>query len=198
MYFLSDKASRRRQREAQQARNNRAEIVTALSHGQITRRDLYRWGIFTATGALALKNGLPLSRAHSPRACNSGLLLPQRIRRLNGFPGRRSGSLRLRLEVEMTTEHRARGRADDDLVRLRQCLQTRCQVRRFADDRGLRCGSFADLIADDHRSGGDGHLTHIVEGEGSQQRGAYTQLDNSLSSLRVPEAAAAHDAPDGR
>ena len=64
MYFLSDKASRQRQREAQQARNNRAEIVTALSHGQITRRDLYRWGIFTATGALALKNGLnPFARS---------------------------------------------------------------------------------------------------------------------------------------
>ncbi len=55
----------------------------------------------------------------------------------------------------MIAEHRARGRADDDLVRLRQCLQTRRQVRRLADDRGLRCGSFADLVADDHRSGGD-------------------------------------------
>ena len=58
MYYLTEKASRRRQREAQQARNNRAEIVKALSHGQITRRDLYKWGIFTATGMLALKNGL--------------------------------------------------------------------------------------------------------------------------------------------
>ena len=59
------------------------------------------------------------------------------------------------LEVEVIAEHRARGRADDDLVRLRQGLQTRRQVRRLADDRGLRCGSFADLVADDHRSGGD-------------------------------------------
>ena len=59
------------------------------------------------------------------------------------------------LEVEVIAEHRARRRADDDLVRLRQCLQTRRQVRRLADDRGLRCRSFADLIADDHRSGGD-------------------------------------------
>jgi hypothetical protein len=55
----------------------------------------------------------------------------------------------------VTAEHRARGRADDDLVRLRQCLQTRRQVRRLADDRGLRCRSFADLVADDHRSRGD-------------------------------------------
>jgi hypothetical protein len=52
-------------------------------------------------------------------------------------------------------EHRARSRADDDLVRLRQCLQTRRQVRRLADDRGFRCRSFAELIADDDRSGGD-------------------------------------------
>src|SRR5262245_55357147 len=64
MFYLSDKASRARQREAQNARNNRAEILKALSIGQITRRDLYKWGIFTVTGALALKNGLsPFARS---------------------------------------------------------------------------------------------------------------------------------------
>jgi FtsP/CotA-like multicopper oxidase with cupredoxin domain len=57
MYFLSTKASRIRQREAQNARNNRAEIGRALSIGQITRRDLYNWGLLTF-GGLALKNGL--------------------------------------------------------------------------------------------------------------------------------------------
>src|SRR5215831_13305835 len=56
--YISTKASRIRQKEAQKARDNRAEIVKALSQGQITRRDLYKWGIFTMTGALALKNGL--------------------------------------------------------------------------------------------------------------------------------------------
>src|SRR5689334_9446582 len=56
--YISPKASRARQREAENARRNRAEIVKALSIGQITRRDLYKWGIFTVTGALALKNGL--------------------------------------------------------------------------------------------------------------------------------------------
>ena len=56
--YLSTKASRARQREAQNARNNRLEILKALSAGQITRRDLYKWGIFTVTGALALKHGL--------------------------------------------------------------------------------------------------------------------------------------------
>src|SRR6516162_1965573 len=44
-------------------------------------------------------------------------------------------------EVEVIAEHRAGGRADDDLVRLRQCLETRRQVRRLADDCGLRCAS---------------------------------------------------------
>src|SRR6266849_1108294 len=58
MSYLSNKASRIRQREAQNARNNRAEIVKAHSIGQITRRDLYRWGLLTAGGVLALKNGL--------------------------------------------------------------------------------------------------------------------------------------------
>src|SRR3954454_15491808 len=56
--YISPKASMARQREAQKARDNRAEIVKALGQGQITRRDLYKWGIFTVTGALALKNGL--------------------------------------------------------------------------------------------------------------------------------------------
>jgi FtsP/CotA-like multicopper oxidase with cupredoxin domain len=58
MYYLTEKASRIRRREAQRARDNRAEIVKALSHGQITRRDLYKWGLFMVTGMLAMKNGL--------------------------------------------------------------------------------------------------------------------------------------------
>jgi FtsP/CotA-like multicopper oxidase with cupredoxin domain len=62
--YISSKASRARQREAQNARDNRAEIVKAVSHGQITRRDLYKWGLLTATGAIALKNGLsPFARS---------------------------------------------------------------------------------------------------------------------------------------
>jgi hypothetical protein len=38
--YISPKASLARQREAQKARDNRAEIVKARSLGQITRRDL--------------------------------------------------------------------------------------------------------------------------------------------------------------
>lgn len=56
--FLSKKASPARVREAENARKNRLEILKALSTGQITRRDLYKWGLFTVTGALALKHGL--------------------------------------------------------------------------------------------------------------------------------------------
>src|SRR5262249_40744704 len=57
MRYLPWTASRERVREAQKARDNRAEIVKALSIGQISRRDLYKWGLLTFSG-LALKNGL--------------------------------------------------------------------------------------------------------------------------------------------
>jgi len=62
--YISSKASRIRQREAQRARDNRAEIVKARSIGQITRRDLIRWGLFTSSGLLVCKNGLsPFARS---------------------------------------------------------------------------------------------------------------------------------------
>jgi len=62
--YLSSKASRIRQREAQNARANRAEIIKARSLGQISRRDLFRWGIFTTSGLLVCKNGLsPFARS---------------------------------------------------------------------------------------------------------------------------------------
>lgn len=56
--FLSRKASRARQREAENARKNRLEIIKAKSIGQISRRDMFKWGLFTVTGALAWKHGL--------------------------------------------------------------------------------------------------------------------------------------------
>jgi hypothetical protein len=56
--YISPKASLAPQREAHKARDNRAGIVKTLSH---------KWGLFTATGALALKNGLS-SFAFSPFA----------------------------------------------------------------------------------------------------------------------------------
>ena len=56
MYLPKD-ASRARIREAQKARENRAEIVRALSHGEISRRELFKWGLFTSSGLLAWKHG---------------------------------------------------------------------------------------------------------------------------------------------
>jgi len=56
--FLNRKASRARQREAENARRNRAEIVKARSLGQMSRRDLVKAGIFTAGGFLVAQNGL--------------------------------------------------------------------------------------------------------------------------------------------
>jgi len=62
--YLSANASRRRIAEAQRAQDNRAEIVKALSIGQISRRDLFRWGVFSASGLLVCKNGLsPFARS---------------------------------------------------------------------------------------------------------------------------------------
>lgn len=56
--YLTRNASRRRIKEAQNARNNRAEIVRALSTGEVSRRELFKWGIFTSLGTLAHVNGL--------------------------------------------------------------------------------------------------------------------------------------------
>ena len=56
--FLSPKSSKRRIQEAENARRNRQEIVEALSHNQVSRRDLFKWGLFTTAGGLALKHGL--------------------------------------------------------------------------------------------------------------------------------------------
>ena len=56
--YLPFKSSKRRIREAENARNNRWEIVKALSQGQINRRDLFKWGLFTSAGLLLCKNGL--------------------------------------------------------------------------------------------------------------------------------------------
>jgi hypothetical protein len=56
--YLPRNASKARLREAENARRNRAEIVKALSHGQVTRRDLIKMGLMSAAGTLVLTNGL--------------------------------------------------------------------------------------------------------------------------------------------
>ena len=56
--WLPRRPSKLRLREAENARSNRLEIVKARSIGQISRRDLLKWGLITGAGALAWKHGL--------------------------------------------------------------------------------------------------------------------------------------------
>jgi len=57
-FFLPRNASRARLRGAEHARQNRAEIVKAFSCGQVSRRDLIKWGLITSAGTLAPISGL--------------------------------------------------------------------------------------------------------------------------------------------
>jgi len=56
--FLASSASRARLKEGADARANRLEIVKAMSWGQVSRRELIKWGLFTGAGALAPLGGL--------------------------------------------------------------------------------------------------------------------------------------------
>ena len=56
--YLPWNTSKNRVKEAEDARKGRLEIVQALSWGQISRRDLLKWGLITAAGALAPIKGL--------------------------------------------------------------------------------------------------------------------------------------------
>src|SRR5882757_808897 len=58
VFFLSEKAPKRRLEDAANARKNRAEIVKAHSHGQVSRRELMKWGLITSGGLLAPIAGL--------------------------------------------------------------------------------------------------------------------------------------------
>src|SRR5262245_4935188 len=48
LMYLPKDAAPHRLREAGKARENRGEIVRALASGQVTRRELFNWGLFTA------------------------------------------------------------------------------------------------------------------------------------------------------
>src|SRR3954469_7057086 len=56
--YLPRNASKACLRDAERARQNRAEIVRELSWGRVSRRDLLKWGLFSGAGALAMKGGL--------------------------------------------------------------------------------------------------------------------------------------------
>jgi FtsP/CotA-like multicopper oxidase with cupredoxin domain len=94
MVYLPERPSRIRQREAENARNNRLEIVKALADGQITRRDLYRWGLYTVGGALALKHGL------SPYAVSAYAQVPTGTPRSPLYGARKFTQRLSRLQVQ--------------------------------------------------------------------------------------------------
>ena len=71
--WLTPNADRRRLRDAENARKNREEITRAISHGQIKRRDLVKWGLFTAAGMMAPIGGLsPYVRAQTGSSFSRG------------------------------------------------------------------------------------------------------------------------------
>ncbi|MGO4671084.1 hypothetical protein [Bosea sp. 2RAB26] len=55
--YLSRETTGVRLKEAAHSQENRREIGRALTLGQITKRDLLRWGYFSAGGLLMAKNG---------------------------------------------------------------------------------------------------------------------------------------------
>jgi hypothetical protein len=57
-FFLPRHASKAHLRAAKNARRNRAEIVKAFSQGQVSRRDLIKWGLITSAGTLVPISGL--------------------------------------------------------------------------------------------------------------------------------------------
>jgi FtsP/CotA-like multicopper oxidase with cupredoxin domain len=57
-FWLSEKASKARLREAENARKNRQEIVKAHSQGHVSRRDLIKMGLISGAGLLLPMNGL--------------------------------------------------------------------------------------------------------------------------------------------
>ncbi len=57
-FWLPEDADKSRLRDAENARRNRAEIAKALMEGQVSRRELMKWGLFTSAGLLAPIGGL--------------------------------------------------------------------------------------------------------------------------------------------
>lgn len=63
-FFLTERSSKARLREAEAARRNRWEILKAHSQRQVTRRDLIKMGLMTAGGILIPMGGLsPFARS---------------------------------------------------------------------------------------------------------------------------------------
>src|SRR5947209_6780486 len=73
--YLSQTACKARMRDAENARKNRGEIVKAYSQGQVSRRELFKWGLFTSAGLLAPIGGLSpfVQSVHADGGSSSGI-----------------------------------------------------------------------------------------------------------------------------
>jgi len=98
-FFLPWNASKARLREAENARKNRLEIVKALSQGQVSRRELFKWGLITGAGLVAPIQGLSpfVTRAYAddgggiptgapPSPGTAGLAFTQPLMRFEVLP----------------------------------------------------------------------------------------------------------------
>ncbi|MDH4558314.1 hypothetical protein E8F11_24600 [Pseudomonas sp. BN417] len=56
--FLPRDVSKARLREAENARRNFAELATAITRGEVSRRDFIKWGLATSGGLLVPVHGL--------------------------------------------------------------------------------------------------------------------------------------------
>jgi manganese oxidase len=71
--WVREGADRGRWRDAQRARLNRREIQHSLSSGEVSKRDLIKWGLFTTAGLIAPIGGLsPFVRAASAQTFSTG------------------------------------------------------------------------------------------------------------------------------
>src|SRR5471032_3261424 len=98
-FFLPWNASKARLREAENARKNRLEIVKSLSQGQVSRRELFKWGLITGAGLVAPIHGLSpfVTRAYAddgggiptgapPSPGTAGLAFTQPLMRFEVLP----------------------------------------------------------------------------------------------------------------
>ena len=70
--WVRDDADRGKWRDAERARENRREIQHALSSGEVSKRDLMKWGLFTTAGLIAPIGGLsPFVRTASAQTAST-------------------------------------------------------------------------------------------------------------------------------
>src|SRR5436190_21877695 len=71
--YLPKDACKSQIRDAENARNNRLEIVKAYSQGQVSRREIFKWGLVAAGGLIAPIGGLSPFVQSARADCGSGI-----------------------------------------------------------------------------------------------------------------------------